>query len=79
MSMKKIEIEVDDSTFFGLNEMAQLLQITVGDLVTNCWPEGSFTDVHEDAIREAEKMQGMVAEQEEEWWAELRQERKLER
>ena len=77
--MKKLEIEVDDSTFYGLNEMAQLLQISVGDLVTNCWHEDCFRDVHEEEMMEAKKMQGFVAEQEEEWWAELRQERRIER
>ena len=53
--MKKIEVELDDSTYYGLEEMSELLGITVGALINNCWHNDCFQEIHEEEIAEAQK------------------------
>lgn len=54
--MKKIEVELDDSTYCGLKEMSELLEISIGALINNCWHDDRFHETHEDEIAEAQKV-----------------------
>lgn len=70
-------IEISDSAYATLKVIADILQVEVGSLLDAPCGDGFFKDYYEDEIQEAKKRQGFVPE--EEFWEELRQERKLER
>ena len=77
--MKTVEIVINDSAYRDLKWLSDKLQVSMGGVVQNLLNDGIFHDYYEEEISQANRYEESEKEIQENFWTELRTERRLER
>ena len=77
--MKTIEIKISDLAYEKLKWLSDKLQISMGDVIDNPLSDGFVNDYYEEEIKRIDEYEAREDRRQENFWLELREERRLQR
>ena len=77
--MKTIEIKISDLAYEKLKGLSDKLQISMGDVIDNPLSDGFVNDYYEEEIKRIDEYEASEDRRQENFWLELREERRLQR